>query len=128
MFLRCLAWSLKNLSWFRDFVIRSSQKNPYFDIYDPNGDLYMGRYWFMPRWTLGRDEDGNLFPKEWVRKLIPIVRIHHINREDRDPYLHDHPCDFTTIIMQGSYLEECQDGIFRLRKSGDIREATYDNC
>lgn len=34
------------------------------------------------------------------------VRLHHIMRSDADPHPHDHPWDFWSIILWGSYEEE----------------------
>lgn len=41
-------------------------------------------------------------------KLFPNFRIflHFINRSDDDRHLHDHPWDFTSLILAGGYEEE----------------------
>lgn len=46
---------------------------------------------YMRRWLLGRPKGSG-------------VRLHHILRSD-DRHFHDHPFDFTSIILRGSYTE-----------------------
>ena len=52
-------------------------------------DLIGGDY--MRRWTL--------------RTPIGMLRLHHILRGDDDREFHDHPFDFTSIILAGGYVE-----------------------
>ena len=33
------------------------------------------------------------------------LRLHHILRSDEDRHLHDHPFDFTSFLLTGSYME-----------------------
>lgn len=82
---------------------------------------YMRRWWLMPRWTLVEDERGILMPKPWMPFA---VRVHHILREDRDPYLHDHPWDWRTIILSDWYCEEDVFGEIIPRFAGTTRSAT----
>lgn len=94
-----------------DAIIRYAQRRPYSHLYS-----YMGRWWVMPRVLLGRDEFGALFPWRW---LPCSIRLHHILREDADPYLHDHPWPFRTIILRGWYQEEDIFGEVRVHLAGD---------
>jgi hypothetical protein len=56
-------------------------------IFDPNGSLYMGRWWVF---------------KEHAWSPY-AARLHLIAREDQDRDLHDHPYAYRTIILQGGY-------------------------
>ena len=50
-------------------------------------------------------------------KLFRTVSIclHHFHRPDEDPYCHDHPFHFFTMIIRGWYWEETIDGKLRIR-------------
>lgn len=84
-------------------LIAMAQRRPYLHIGE-----YMHRWWIIPfSWRL------------------PIsIRIHHILREDADPYLHDHPWNWRTIVLRGWYIEEDVFGMTRVRRRGDTRGAT----
>lgn len=97
-----IAW-LVTRPWIRRRLIRSAMKRPYLHIGD-----YMHRWWLIPE----------------VRGLPFAVRIHRILREDADPYLHDHPFDWRTIILDGWYREEDVLGAMHERNTGDTRAAT----
>lgn len=56
-------------------------------IVGKDGTPYMRRYY--------------LIKNEWLR-----VYVHEILRSDEDPELHDHPWDFTTVLLSGGYVEE----------------------
>jgi hypothetical protein len=58
----------------------------------PTGGLYMRRYW------IHRAADGT------------SERYHHILVSDADPHMHDHPWDFDTLILDGSYTEHTATG------------------
>lgn len=55
------------------------------------GELYMDRW--------------HLVPCEWIRKHVFDVRVHHILLPDLGRHVHDHPFDFATLTMKGSYFE-----------------------
>jgi hypothetical protein len=100
-------WSL--IAWMvtrpaiRAWLIRQAQKRPYLHIGD-----YMHRWWLVP-----------------PSRFLPFaIRIHHIKREDADPFLHDHPFDWRTIILDGWYREENVFGVFKTRCEGDTRAAS----
>ncbi len=88
-----------------DAMIRTAKKKPYFHL-----DGYMNRWWLV--------EDS--------------VRIHQILRSDEDRHLHDHPFDYTSIILRGAYIEETIDGArieygqgsVLTRKAGDFHRLT----
>lgn len=98
-------------------IQRVAARTPYFDIYGPGGTLYMRRWWLMPRWCLRFDPLlGYPMPKPWM----PFsVRVHHIVRPDADRHLHDHPFNFRTLLLQGSYIEQTEGGRFKAVFAGD---------
>lgn len=64
-------------------------RTPHGHIQSSEGDLYMGRWWFIK-------------PRKW----LPFsVRLHHICRADNDRHLHDHPFAYRTFILDGNYYE-----------------------
>lgn len=62
------------------------------DLHTPDGRLYMRRYWIT------RLADGT------------SERFHHILISDADPDPHDHPWDYTTHILCGTYIEHTEHG------------------
>lgn len=40
------------------------------------------------------------------------IYLHKIYRPDEDGYLHDHPWDFQSLILEGSYTEQNEEGFF----------------
>lgn len=71
-----------------------------------NGDVYMRRYYTR----------------------YDAVRFHEILRSDADRDLHDHPWDFTSVILEGSYREHTRSfwpmtyvpGAVLVRKATDL--------
>lgn len=50
--------------------------------------------------------DGKDYMERWVLTYpFGMVRIHKIISSDVDYHLHDHPWDFVTIMLKGSYCE-----------------------
>lgn len=71
-----------------DFVqdlIDRAQKTPYKHL-----EGYMNRWWVNPPTEKGQT----------------TARIHQILRSDDDRHLHDHPWDYTSVILRGNYIEE----------------------
>lgn len=100
-----------------DAIIAYAKQRPYSHLFS-----YMGRWWVMPRWLLGRDEHGALFPYWW----LPIIaRVHHILRADADIDVHDHPRSFRTVILRGWYVEEDIYGVYRTYAAGDTVQRPY---
>lgn len=64
-----------------------------FDL-EYRSDIIGGDY--MRRWTL--------------RSPLGMLRLHHILRSDDDRDFHDHPMDFVSLILWGSYIEHLPDG------------------
>ena len=55
-------------------------------IHGPDGSLYMERF--------------GIFETRWLE-----ARVHHIVRPDLDREMHDHPANFISIVLKGSYHE-----------------------
>lgn len=72
---------------FGTALIERAKKTPYIHIYGEDDSPYMYRYW--------------LFRSRWIS-----ARIHNIVSHDRDPYLHDHPWNFVSIVLRGCYMEQ----------------------
>lgn len=86
---------------FADALIERSKATPYFHIYD-GGSLYMERYWLTPRSQLVATARGY----ELAPGVKWCARIHHIVRPDLDRHMHDHPCDFLSVVLRGGYVEK----------------------
>lgn len=67
-----------------DIMLERAKKTPYFHL--PG---------YMNRWWIGEGRRA---------------RIHEILRSDNDRHLHDHPWDYTTVILRGGYIEQHTDG------------------
>lgn len=74
----------------------------------PSDDLYLLRWWIVPR-----NEAANAY-------------LHRIMRSDDDRALHDHPWDNTSIVIKGRYVEHLPDGSAIMREAGSVvhRKAT----
>lgn len=63
-----------------------------------------GTNWCVWRWTE--------VPSDFIRRLHVIktpwfaICVHWLNKPDPEPYLHDHPISFLSLILKGAYLEE----------------------
>lgn len=69
---------------------------PYTDILrQDTGELYLRRWFLYPR-----DKD---FGENVLKKRL---YLHKFYRGDEDPYLHDHPWSFTSLILTRGYWEE----------------------
>lgn len=78
-------------------------RTPHAHLYDLDGSLYMGRWRVVDEGTLG----GRI-----LRAVTGYcsIRLHHINREDHDRDLHNHPFNYRTFICKGYYSEVYEDG------------------
>lgn len=83
---------------------------------------------------LGRLAPGGYYMKRWILRL-PFgftVRLHLILRSDADRHLHDHPFDFTSLLLTGGYTEItpcplCEHG-YRLYGSESDGHERCDHC
>ena len=63
-----------------------------------------GTNWCFWRWTITDSEyilRLHLIKTPWF-----AICLHWINKPDAEPYLHDHPVSFLSIILKGGYVEE----------------------
>jgi hypothetical protein len=62
-----------------------------------------GSRWALWRWTF--------VPSEFITRLILLktpswsLIVHWINKPDPEPFMHDHPAPFWSLIWKGSYVE-----------------------
>lgn len=54
------------------------------------------------------------------------VDVHWINHPDVEPYLHDHPVTFISIILRGGYWEN-RNGVIKQRRFYNFIRATPDD-
>lgn len=66
-----------------------------------------GTRWCLWHWKHVEDYMSRL---HIIQTPLFSICLHHIKREDREPYEHDHPVSFLSFILRGSYMEE-RDGI-----------------
>lgn len=92
---RWLACNPEVVRWIK----RSAMERPYFNL--PG---YMDRWWLLPG-AAADDPKSQYRPPRWLAWLPVSIRLHYIRRPDNDRYLHDHPCDFRSIILKGYYCE-----------------------
>lgn len=81
----------------REYLACRAFKTPYSHL--PG---YMGRWWLFNPYE---DAEGNRVQRNWLMRLLPSIRVHHIQRADNERHLHDHPWDARTIILRGWYVE-----------------------
>lgn len=69
-----------------------------------------GTRWCFWRWT---DVDSEYITRLHVIKTPWFAAcLHWINKPDPEPYLHDHPVTFLSLILRGGYTEKrTEDGI-----------------
>jgi hypothetical protein len=83
-----------------------------------------GSRWAFWRWT---DVDS-----EYIRRLHVIktpwfaVCLHWILKPDPEPYLHDHPVTFLSLILRGRYLENRNGRLVNRRWWNFIRASSED--
>lgn len=112
-------------------LIARAQRTPYFHLFHMDGTPYMERYWLvrigMPKgwrnmekdiarleWELLGLRPSAVQARQWrierIRelqlKLVPKygIRVHRIMSSDV-PVFHDHPWDFTSLILRTGYRE-----------------------
>ena len=64
-----------------------------------NDDLYLARFW------LSNPELSTVPDREHEYESGQSMMLHYFIRPDTDKALHDHPWDFSTTILTGSYQE-----------------------
>jgi hypothetical protein len=58
------------------------------------------------KWSLYAHHLGDYMRRWILRTPWGSLRVHHILRSDDDRHLHDHPFDFTSLLLTGGYTEE----------------------
>lgn len=55
-----------------------------------------------------KSKTGVLHFRRWRILSLPFlsVYIHQIYKPDEDPFLHDHPWNYFSLILKGSYIEQ----------------------
>ncbi len=103
-----------------NWLIRRAQRTPYTHIYDPDGSLYMERWWLFNPYP------GSEQSKRW--DWLPSIRIHRIHRPDQDRHFHNHPWSARTFILAGWYDEERLGGSGRItRTAGESARIDHDD-
>lgn len=64
------------------------------------------RHWRLFGCEFLSDLIAHDYMRRWIlRTPLGMVRVHHILRSDQDRHFHDHPMDFTSVILSGGYVE-----------------------
>lgn len=123
---------------FADWVIKRAMRTPYTHIFHDDGRPYMQRYWLlrlgMPAGWRNTEYLASVFEHEAAvcmshgescqaeelreraarmrESLYPRfgMRVHRIMSSDERAF-HDHPWNFTTLILRGGYTEFTPSGI-----------------
>lgn len=78
------------------------------------------------RWRLGVFEfRSDLIARDYMRRWTlttpwGMLRLHHILRSDARDHYHDHPMDFTSLILRGGYVEHRPDHEPQRYLPGDV--------
>jgi hypothetical protein len=64
-----------------------------------------------------RSKEGKLHFRRWqlLKTRWFSIYIHGIYEADQDKHLHNHPWDYKSIVLKGSYIEETQTGLNNLK-------------
>ena len=83
-------------------------------------------YQLFRRWRWrGFDYKSDLIAHNYMRRWVLktpwfMIRLHHILRSDDRAHFHDHPMDFTSLVLRGGYIEYQPGGISRVCRPGSI--------
>ena len=68
-----------------------------------------------------RSKEGKLHFRRWeiLKTRWFSIYIHGIYAADQDKHLHNHPWDYKSIVLKGSYIEETNNGV-NLLKFGTV--------
>lgn len=84
--------------WFEHLLLRLGV--PHFDILktvEEKEVLYLRRFYFFKRSAFFLTLTGGRYEG---------LYLHHVMRPDEDQHLHDHPWDFSALIVAGGYQED----------------------
>lgn len=64
-----------------------------------------------------RSKEGKLHFRRWqlLKTRWFSIYIHGIYAADQDKHLHNHPWDYKSLVLKGSYIEETNSGINTLQ-------------
>lgn len=84
------------------------------------------RWQFMTRFDIN-DDKGNLYLRRWRVIQTPLcsLYLHKIVRGDSDPFVHDHPWVFLSIILRGGYVEVRRDNFTHQLRERHVRWWNY---
>lgn len=83
-----------------------------------------GTDWCWWRWTI--------VDSEYIKRLFVLkspmnsICVHWINKPDPEPYDHDHPVDFFSIVLSGGYAER-RNGVIRWRRRWNFIRASAED-
>lgn len=65
------------------------------------------RRWYLTPWRTAYDEIPDELRTRWQRLVaaLPNLYLHEILRSDDDRALHDHPWDWSSLLLNGHYVE-----------------------
>lgn len=72
-----------------------------------------GTSWCIYRWT--EVDSGYITRLHLIKTPFGAIDIHWINAPDAEPWHHDHPVTFLSIILRGGYVE-ARNGRLRKRR------------
>ena len=83
-----------------------------------------GTIWCLWRWT--EVPSGYITRLHVVKTPWFAICVHWLNHPDPEPWQHDHPVTFLSVILRGGYIEARKDQVRRHRWFNFIR-ATQDD-
>jgi len=91
---------------------------------DTNSDKTSGYKLFRKFEWKGFGYRSDLISGDYMRRWVIktpwfLLRLHHIMRSDNDRHFHDHPFDFTSLILKGGYIEYTPNNLPRMVYPGD---------
>ena len=60
-----------------------------------------------------KSKSGEVHFRRWeiLKTRCGSIWLHAIYKADQDKHLHNHPWDFKSLVLKGSYLEQTEKGI-----------------
>jgi hypothetical protein len=79
------------------------------------------RYWRWRGFSFKSDLISHDYMRRWVLQTPWfMLRLHHILRSDDRAHFHDHPMDFTSLILWGGYIEYRPNAEPRVCRPGSV--------
>ena len=86
------------------------------------------RFSFFERFDIpDRSNPANTYLRRWYLVSTPWfgIYMHAIFLPDRDPWMHDHPWSFVSIVLKGGYLEGLGNGVRHRWRAGSIHRLRH---